>query len=234
MTAPLAGRIALVTGGSGALGQAIVLRLLADGATVWVPWIVEAERQALDARVGGARERVTLVPADVTDMGATAALVEALHSRHGRIDVLVTAVGGFAGGSLLETDRAGWDHMLSINLTSVFTAARAAVPLMARAGRGRVVTIGSRAVLPPAGGFIAYTVGKAGVIAFTQALAQELRGTGVTANCILPSTLDTPANRAAMPDADRRAWVPVESVAGVVAFLASDAAAHVTGALVPV
>jgi NAD(P)-dependent dehydrogenase (short-subunit alcohol dehydrogenase family) len=102
------------------------------------------------------------------------------------------------------------------------------------AGRGRVVTIGSRAAAPPAGGFIAYTVAKAGVIAFTQALAQELRSTGVTANCVLPSTMDTPANRAAMPDSDRKGWVPVESVAALIAFLASDEAAHVTGALVTV
>jgi NAD(P)-dependent dehydrogenase (short-subunit alcohol dehydrogenase family) len=102
------------------------------------------------------------------------------------------------------------------------------------AGRGRVVTIGSRAVVPPAGGFIAYTVAKAGVIAFTQALAQELRSTGVTANCVLPSTMDTPANRAAMPDSDRKGWVPVESVAAAIAFLASEEAGHVSGTLLAV
>jgi NAD(P)-dependent dehydrogenase (short-subunit alcohol dehydrogenase family) len=105
---------------------------------------------------------------------------------------------------------------------------------MVAAGRGRVVTIGSRAVVPPAAGFIAYTVAKAGVIAFTQALAQELRGSGVTANCVLPSTMDTPANRAAMPGSDRKGWVPVESVAAAIAFLASEEASHVTGALVTV
>ena len=99
---------------------------------------------------------------------------------------------------------------------------------------GRVVTIGSRAVVPPGAGFIGYTVSKAGVIAFTQALAQELRGTGVTVNCVLPSTMDTPGNRAAMPDADRSGWVPVESVAETIAYLVSDEAAHVTGSLVTV
>jgi NAD(P)-dependent dehydrogenase (short-subunit alcohol dehydrogenase family) len=230
----LAGRVALVTGGTGALGQAVTLRLLAGGATVCVPWIVEAERQALLARAPGVGDRLALVRADVTDVGATTPVVEALHSRHGRIDVLVTLVGGFAGGALGETDRSEWDRMLALNLTSVFNVSRAVVPLMRQAGRGRVVTIGSRAVLPPAAGFIAYTVSKAGVIAFTLALAEELRGSGVTANCVLPSTMDTPANRAAMPGADRSGWVPVESVAEAIAFLASDAAAHVTGALLTV
>lgn len=230
----LAGRVALVPGGSGALGQAVTLRLLADGATVWVPWIVEAERRALLDRAPDAGDRLSLVRADVTDMAETAAVVEALRARHGRVDVLTTLVGGFAGGALVETDRRDWDRMLAMNLTSAFTACRVAVPLMVQAGRGRVVTIGSRAALPPAGGFIAYTVAKAGVVAFTQALAQELRGTGVTANCVLPSTMDTPANRAAMPGVDRAGWVPVQAVADAIAFLASDAAAHVNGALVTV
>jgi len=228
------GRVALVTGGTGALGQAVTLRLLAGGATVCVPWIVEAERQALLDRAPAAGDRLALERADVTDAAATAALVESVRARHGRIDVLITLVGGFAGGALVETDRAEWERMLSLNLTSVFSACRAVVPLMQKAGSGRVVTIGSRAVLPPASGFIAYTVAKAGVIAFTQALSQELRGTGITANCVLPSTMDTPANRAAMPGADRGGWVPVEGVAEAIAFLAGDGAAHVTGALVAV
>ncbi|MBI4593777.1 MAG: SDR family NAD(P)-dependent oxidoreductase, partial [Candidatus Rokubacteria bacterium] len=129
---------------------------------------------------------------------------------------------------------ATWERMLRLNLTSTFTAARAVVSHMVATGSGRIVTVGSRAVVPAQGGFIAYTVAKSGVIAFTQALAAELRGSGVTVNCVLPSTMDTPANRAAMPDADRRGWVPVESVAEAIAFLAGDAAGHVTGALVTV
>jgi NAD(P)-dependent dehydrogenase (short-subunit alcohol dehydrogenase family) len=105
---------------------------------------------------------------------------------------------------------------------------------MVAGGSGRIVTIGSRSVVPPGPGFIAYTTAKNGVIAFTQALARELQPSGITVNAILPSTMDTPANRAAMPDSDRKGWVAVESVAGVIAYLVSDAAAHVTGALLPV
>jgi len=231
----LTGRVALVTGGTGALGQAVTRRLLAEGATVAAPFIVDAERDRLQAGVDAtAKDRLLLVRADVTDERAVGDLVNTLQARHRRLDVLVTLVGGFAGGGLLETDRATWDRMLALNLTATFTAARAAVPLMTAAGRGRVVTIGSRAVMPPAGGFIAYTASKSGVIAFTQALAQELRGTGVTANCVLPSTMDTPANRSAMPDADRKDWVPVDAVAAVIAFLASDDSAHLNGALLTV
>jgi len=231
----LTGRVALVTGGTGALGQAVTLRLLAEGAAVCVPWVVEAEHERLGAAVKPAEAgRLFAERCDVTDGAALGRFLDAARGRHGAIDVLVTLVGGFAGGGLLETDRATWDRMLALNLTSAFTAARAVVPAMVAARRGRVVTIGSRAVVPPAGGFIAYTVSKSAVIAFTLALAQEVRGTGVTANCVLPSTMDTPGNRAAMPDADRSGWVPVESVADAIAFLARDEAGHVNGTLVAI
>jgi len=229
------GRVALVTGGTGALGQAVTRRLLATGDTVYVPYIVDAEREQLQAAVKPEQAgHLVLERVDVADAAAFGRLVDTARARQGRLDAMVTLVGGFAGGSLLETDRATWDRMLDLNLTTVFMTTRAVVPHMVAAGRGRVVTIGSRAVVPPGGGFIAYTVAKAGVIAFTQALAQELRSSGVTANCVLPSTMDTPANRAAMPSSDRKGWVPVESVAAAIAFLAGEEAAHVTGGLVTV
>jgi NAD(P)-dependent dehydrogenase (short-subunit alcohol dehydrogenase family) len=227
--------VTLITGGSGALGQAVTRRFLAAGDTVYVPYIVDAERERLQAAVKPEQAgQLVLERLDVGDAVALGRFVDAARGRHGRVDALVTLVGGFAGGGLLETDRAGWDKMLDLNLTTVFTATRAVVPHMVAARRGRVVTIGSRAVVPPAGGFIGYTVAKAGVIAFTLALAQELQSTGVTANCVLPSTMDTPANRAAMPDSDRKGWVPVDSVAAAITFLASEDAAHVSGALVTV
>jgi NAD(P)-dependent dehydrogenase (short-subunit alcohol dehydrogenase family) len=228
-------RVALITGGSGALGTAITRRLLADGAVACVPWIVEAERQRLEASIGGsARERLMLERCDVADDAAMAALATRVLERHGRIDALVAGVGGFAMGSLVETDRATWDRMLTLNLTTAYAAARAVVPAMLAAGSGRVVAVASRAVVPPAGGFIAYTVAKAGVIALVQALAQETRARGVTVNAVLPSTMDTPANRAAMPDVDPKTWTPVEAVADAIAYLAGESAGHVTGALLTV
>jgi NAD(P)-dependent dehydrogenase (short-subunit alcohol dehydrogenase family) len=228
-------RVVLVTGGSGALGHAITHRLLAEGATVCVPWIVEAERDRLQASVApDTRARLLLERCDVLDEDAIDRLVADVTRRFGRLDVLVSAVGAFAMGELVQTDRALWDRMLTLNLTSAYVAARAVLPDMLTAGSGRVVAVASRAVVPPVGGFIAYTVAKAAVIAFVQALSAETRGRGVTVNAVLPSTMDTPANRAAMPSVDPKTWVPVESVANAIAYLASDAAAHVSGTLLAI
>ena len=235
MPAPLGERVAVVTGGTGALGQAVTMRLLADGAIVAVPYAVEAERDRLSQRVATAdRPRLALEPVDVTDLQAMTAFAEGVVAAHGKIDILVAGVGGFAGGSLLETDRETWNRMLDLNLTSAFSGAKAVVPHMVRARYGRVVVVASRAVVPPAGGFIAYTVAKAGVIALTQALAQETREHGVTVNAVLPSTMDTPANRAAMASSDRKGWVPVEAVADAIALLAREASAHITGTLLAI
>ncbi|HBH00981.1 MAG TPA: hypothetical protein DDZ42_03505 [Candidatus Rokubacteria bacterium] len=232
---PLAGRVALVTGGTGALGQAVSLRLLADGATVAIPYLDARERDWLAARVAPAdRDRLLAEPVDVTDVEAVAAFGARLVAALGRLDVLVAAVGGFAGGALLETDAATWRRMLDLNLTSAFAAAKATLPHMVGAGWGRVVFVASRAVVPPAGGFVAYTVAKAGVVALAQALAVETRGSGVTVNAVLPSTMDTEANRAAMPDADRGGWVPVEAVADAIAMLARPESAHITGTLLAI
>jgi NAD(P)-dependent dehydrogenase (short-subunit alcohol dehydrogenase family) len=231
----LADRVAVVTGGTGALGQAVTLRFLSDGAAVAVPYAVQAERDRLYQRVAAAdRHRLVMEPVDVTDLEAMTPFAASVVAARRKIDILVAGVGGFAGGSLLETDVDTWKRMLDLNLTSAFSVAKAVIPHMVEAGYGRVVIIASRAVVPPAGGFIAYTVAKAGVIAFTQALAQETREDGVTVNAVLPSTMDTPANRAAMPNSDRKGWVPVEAVADAIAVLAREASAHITGTLLAI
>jgi NAD(P)-dependent dehydrogenase (short-subunit alcohol dehydrogenase family) len=228
-------RIVIVTGGSGALGQAITQRFLADGAVVCVPWIVEKERERLAGSVDATTApRLMLEQCDVGDDAAMERLVASVLGRHRRVDVLVSAVGGFAMGDLMQTDRKLWDQMLALNLTTQYVAAHAVLPSMLRAGSGRIVAIASRAVVPPSGGFIGYTVAKAAVIAFVQALAAETKGRGVTVNAVLPSTMDTPANRAAMPDVDPKTWVPVQAVADAIAFLAADTSAHVSGTLLAV
>ena len=228
-------RVVIVTGGSGALGQAVTLRFLADGDVVCVPWIVDAERARLEGAVDAVtRKRLVLARCDVADDAAMAGLVRDVVKTHGRVDVLVAAVGGFAFGDLVSTERAVWDAMLALNVTTQYVAARAVLPHMLETGSGRIVSVASRAVVPPTGGFIAYTVAKAAVIAFVQALAAETRGRGVTVNAVLPSTMDTPANRAAMPDADPKTWVPVDAVADAIAYLAADRSAHVTGTLLAI
>jgi NAD(P)-dependent dehydrogenase (short-subunit alcohol dehydrogenase family) len=228
-------RVVVISGGTGALGQAMVLAFLGAGTRVCVPYVVPAEQAALQARLTPAEAaRVEMKPCDLADEAAVNAYVSDIAARHRRVDVLVNAVGGFAGGDLASTPMAEWNRMMTLNLTTAVVGCRAVLPEMTRARWGRIVNIASRAVIPPQGGFIAYTVSKAAVITLTQALAQEVRAQGVTVNAVLPSTMDTPANRKAMPDADRSGWVSTESVAQVVAFLASDAAGAVTGAAVTV
>ena len=228
-------RVAIVAGGTGALGQSICLAFLSAGHTVCVPFAVPEETEALRARLGPAEApRLDAAACDVTDETAVNRFVAGVVERHGQVDVLVNAVGGFAGGDLASTSLTEWNRMLTLNLNTAVLGCRAVLPAMTRAGRGRIVNIASRAVVPPQGGFIAYTVSKSAVITLTQALAQEVRAHGITVNAVLPSTMDTPANRQAMPDADRASWVSTDAVALVVAFLASDAAEAVSGAAVPV
>jgi NAD(P)-dependent dehydrogenase (short-subunit alcohol dehydrogenase family) len=227
--------VAIVTGGSGALGQAIALRFLADGGSVCVPYVVPEERERLLARVKtDDRRRLFLAECDVTEPSALADFVRTVVGRFTEVNVLVTAVGGFAGGSLIETDLDAWNRMLTLNLTSAFLAARAVVPWMRSARYGRIVMVASRAVVPPMAGILAYTVSKAGVITLAQALAAELKPDGITVNAVLPSTMDTPANRAAMPDVDPKTWVPVESVADAIAMLARQESGHITGTLLSI
>jgi len=229
------GRVVLITGGTGALGSAVAQGALEAGATAVVTYRDARDIDALKGRVpAAARDRLHGAQADVTDGVSVGRLVTEVTARHGRLDVLVNAVGGFAGGDLLGTDERGWDGMLSLNLRSVYLCCRAALPAMLGAGRGRIINVASRSVVPPTGGFIAYTVAKSGVIALTQALAQEVRGRGITVNAVLPSTMDTEANRRAMPGSDRKGWVTPESVARAILFLASDDAADVTGTLLAV
>ena len=228
-------RVVIVTGGSGALGQAITQRFLREGDTVCVPWIVDRERERLERSVDATtRPRLRLEQCDVADDAAMARLVSGVVEQHGRVDVLVSAVGGFAMGDLVQTDRALWDQMLLMNLTTQYVAAHAVLPHMLTARSGRIVAVASRAVLTPSAGLIAYTVSKAAVITFVQTLAIETRAHGVTVNAVLPSTMDTPANRAAMPDADPKAWVPVEAVADAIAYLAAPTSSQVTGTLLAI
>lgn len=230
-------RTALVAGGTGALGSAVVGLLLERGEQVCVPWIVREEADRLrethaEAVAGG---QLRIPECNVADPDQLASLLDVLEADWGPLWLACSLVGGWAGGTTVEDldDITVLDRMLTLNLRSAFVVAREGLRHMGSQG-GRVVLVGSATVQRPAAGQAAYTAAKAGVISLVQTLAEELRGTGRTANAIVPKIIDTPANRAAMPDADHDRWTAPRDLARVVAWLGSADAWAVTGASVPV
>lgn len=224
----------LVAGGTGGLGRAITLAFLAEGARVSVTHVVPGEWDALRTAAGTHAARLEGHELDVTDEAAAKALAANLHGRHG-LDVLVNAVGGFAGGKpLWEAPAGDLDRMLLLNLRSGWALARAVAPVLVAQGRGAIVNVAAQAALAPPAGLGAYTASKAAAIALIASLATDLKGTGVRANTVLPSIIDTPANRRSMPNADFSKWPKPEEIARVVLFLSGDGAKLVNGAAIPV
>lgn len=217
----------MVTGASGGLGAAVVDAFLAAGATV------AGVARSVAAR--DATERFVAVPADLTTAaGARRAVEETLRSARG-IDALVHTMGGFAGGRHVDVaDDNTWDRMMDLNLRSAFLITRAVLPHMIQARYGRIVAVGSRTGVQPAAGLAAYAVSKAGLHTLIQTIALETLSSGITANAVLPSVIDTPANRKAMPDADFTRWVAPEKIAQQILWLCSEAASDTSGALIPV
>lgn len=231
---PLTDRVAIITGGTGALGQAVVPAFLAAGATVVVPYRREAAFTALQQQSGDLAHRLHGHAADVTDPAAVAGLVTTVLAQHGRIDILLNLAGGYEAGAFLETDLDQWERLARLNVQSVLVCTRAVLPHLVAQGSGRIVTVGARAALEPASGSSAYAAAKAAVVTLTRAIAREIRTTGVTINCIAPSTIDTPANRQAMPKADPSRWVRPQQIASLLVYLCSDPASAINGAVIPV
>jgi NAD(P)-dependent dehydrogenase (short-subunit alcohol dehydrogenase family) len=231
----LTGKVAVITGGTGALGREVTRHFLESGASCAVPYVVEAESTELCVMTTTHGDRLLCYRADVLQSAEREAFLAAVLQRFGGIDILLNLVGGFAGGApVAETEPATFDRLLDVNLRSVFLMSRAVIPHLLARGGGKIVSVSARAALQGTAGLGAYAASKAGVITLTQAMADELRDSGVQVNCILPSIIDTPANRAAMPDADHSRWVPPSEIARVLAFLASDASTVVSGAALPV
>jgi NAD(P)-dependent dehydrogenase (short-subunit alcohol dehydrogenase family) len=229
------GQTVLVAGGTGGLGKAVALAFLDAGARVAVTHRNPDELRALESGAASGRERLSGHATDVTDEAAVRRLVQELVARHGRLDVLVNCVGGFAGGSKLwETDAKTFDRMLELNFRSGLALCRAAVPAMLVQGGGSIVNVASRAAVDHGAGLSAYAASKAAALALIDALAADLAGTPVRANSILPSIIDTEANRRAMPQADFSKWPKPEEIARVILFLCSDGARLIRGAAIPV
>ena len=222
------GKIALVTGADGGLGTFVTQALLDAGATV-----VGLSRRIQQSSFNS--PNFNALPADISTSAGVKSAVDSLVSRFGRLDILAHTVGGFAGGhSIAATDDATFERMFDLNLYSTFYLLRAAVPVMRQGGNGRIVAIGSRAAMDPGAGVGAYSASKSAMVSLIRTVAQENKDVGITANVILPGTMDTPANRKAMPKSDFSKWVRPAAVASLITWLVSDAGKDVDGAVIPV
>ncbi len=230
-----AGRVVLVAGGTGGLGRAVSLAFLEEGANVVATYRKAEELEALQAAAGESVSRLDGRALDVTAESAVRGWIADVRSRHGRVDALVNTVGGYAGGKKLWEEDAGvLDRMLDLNLRSGWALSRAVVPVMLAQGHGAIVNVASKAAFEHAAGNAAYAASKAAAVAMLDSLAEELRGTGVRANSIVPSIIDTEVNRRAMPKANFAKWPRPEEIARVILYLCSDDAAVVHSAAIPV
>jgi 3-oxoacyl-[acyl-carrier protein] reductase len=220
------GKIIVVTGASGALGKVVVATALAKGARV-------AAIDHAASTMKATPERIELGGVDLTDAAEAEKAIDAAASHFGKLDVLVNIAGGFAFETTAEGDPNTWQRMYALNVLTALNAARSAIPHLLASGAGRIINLGAMGALQAGAGMGAYAASKAGVHRLTEALAAEWKGK-ITVNAVLPSTIDTAANRASMPNADFAKWVRPEELAEVILFLASDAASAVTGALLPV
>lgn len=219
------GKVVVIAGGRGGLGQAVTPAFAKAGARV----IVIDRHAAGEAQGDGIG-----IDADVTDETSVARAVSQALDHAGRLDCLVNLVGSFAAGRLAETSPATWNSMVSLNLTAAYLLSRAVIPHCSSQRAGRILHIAARAGQDPFPGAAAYIVAKSGLMTLIRVLALELAGSGVTINGILPTIIDTPANRTNMPKADPSTWVKPETIAEVLLFLASDAAGGINGALIPI
>ncbi len=221
-------KVALVTGANGGLGTHVTKALLDSGfsAVGLAPRIQQSDFN---------HTNFTALPTTINSLDAARKAVDSVIARFGKIDVLVHTVGGFAGGqTVADTDDATFQRMLDMNVTSAFHILRAVIPVMRKAGSGRIVAIGSRAAEDPGPGIGAYSASKAALVSLIRTVALENKDLGITANVILPGTIDTPTNRKAMPGADTTQWVQPASIASLIVWLAGDAGKDVTGAVIPV
>ena len=220
------GKVVVVTGASGALGKVVAEVALARGARV-------AGIDHSPAQSEATGNRIDFGGVDLTDATQAGKAIDDAASHFGRIDVLINLAGGFAFEAIAEGDPKTWQRMYALNVLTTLNASRSAIPYLSTSGSGRIVNVGAMGALQAAGGMGAYAASKAGVHRLTEALAAEWKGK-ITVNAVLPSIIDTPANRASMPKADFAKWVTPEELANVILFLAGDAASAITGALIPV
>ncbi|MDH3514105.1 MAG: SDR family NAD(P)-dependent oxidoreductase [Gammaproteobacteria bacterium] len=228
-------RVIIITGAVGNLGSAVVRRVRAQGGRMVLVDRSDGRLKKTHGDLKGDVHHWLASGVDLTDPKAASDMAAEAFKRFGRIDGLVNTVGGFRGGKPVhEADLAEWDFLYDINVRTVLNACRAVIPYMLKAQGGRIINIASRNAFQGSPNYAAYSATKGMVLRMSESMAGELKTRGINVNCIVPGTIDTPQNRAAMPQADFSAWVPPEDLASVIAFLLSDDARSVTGTAVPV
>lgn len=226
----MSGRVIAVTGAFGALGQAVARAAAASGASVVA---VDAGATAPPDYLDPAQHEIA-AGTNLLDAAVTKAAMDKAAARFGRVDALINIAGGFRWEPIAEGAPETWDQMYAINVKTALNAVHAALPHLIASGVGRIVNIGANGALKSGAGMGPYAASKAGVHRLTESLAEELKAKNVTVNAVLPSIIDTPVNRKDMPDADFTKWVSPQALAAVILFLASEAGAPITGALIPV
>jgi NAD(P)-dependent dehydrogenase (short-subunit alcohol dehydrogenase family) len=235
MNITFSGKVVLVTGGTGGLGRAVSLAFLQEGASVVVTYRKQQEFDSLRSAAAADAPALEGRAVDVTDGSAVAELVAGILSRHRQLDVVVNTIGGYAGGiKLWDTKTDVFEAMLSLNLRAGFTVAHAILPVMLKQRRGSFVNVAAKAAFDHSAGAAAYAASKAAAVAMMDSLAADAMGTGVRVNSVLPSIIDTPANRQAMPGSNFASWPKPDDIAKVILFLSSDASKTIHGAAIPV
>lgn len=225
------GRKVLLTGGTGGLGQGILPSVLAQGGLITIPYVHEEDAEAVKKMLTAKQlEQISLVQADLTDESNISQIIKDM----GKVEILIHLVGGFDMGEVHQYGLADWQKTFDLNLLTTFLACKHSLQSMREHNYGRIITVGSRGAVDPAPQLAAYSAAKAGVVALTQAIAKETKEFNITANSILPSVIDTPANREAMGEEDSDKWVKPASIAQIICFLASEVAQDVSGAAIPV
>lgn len=229
------GRVVVVTGAAGNLGRAVANAFAQAGAQIAAVDRATGRLEALYSGDDTPHRMLCLSGVDLTQSHGVTGLVNRTLERFGRLDVLVNTVGGFrAGKSLIETPLEDWDVMFDVNVRSALMMARAVVPHFIERRYGRIVNIGARPGVVGRAGMAAYSASKAALLRLTESLSEEVKGYGITVNAVIPGTIDTPQNRAAMPEVDPSTWVSPAAIAFAILFLASEQAEAVTGAALPV
>jgi NAD(P)-dependent dehydrogenase (short-subunit alcohol dehydrogenase family) len=229
------GQVILVTGGTGALGSAVVRAFLQEGAEVVVTYRTPREYEALQGTVAGDRTRLRGHQVDVTHEADMLRVTASIEAQSHRLDVLVNTAGGYLGGTKLwEVEGAVLDRMLDLNLRSAFVSSRSILPILLKQGRGCIVNVAAKAAVDQPGGSGAYVASKAAALALMHSLAMDLQGTAIRVNSVLPNIIDTAANRRDMPRANFATWTKAEDIARVILFLCSDDAQAVNGTAIPV